>query len=157
MSAGPGLGEVSEKDNLQHSHFSLSCSALVGKTHLGSDGISIALQARAHHLYAGRCLQCLAGLDTDPCTLFLQHLQKSHHQGHSELICLRNQQLYPSGNLRGASQLYKRRLNCSYAGGACYYNKGLSNNKGTDPGHGHPEGLKIKGWITQSSLSLSTP
>ena len=152
-----GLGEISEKDNLQHSHFSLSSSPLVVKTPLGSDGISTALRAWVHHLYAGHCLQCLAGLDADPCTLSLQCLQKPQLQSHRELICLRNWQLYPSGNLSGAGQLYKRWLNCSYAGGAHYYNKGLSNNKGTDPGHGHPEGLKIKGWITQSSLSLSTP
>lgn len=127
------------------------------ETPLGSDGISIVFRAWVHHLYAGRCPQCLVGLDTDSCTLSLRCLQKPHPQGHSELIRLRNWQLHPLGNLSGAGQLYKRWLNCSYAGGACYYNKGLSNNEGTDPGHGHPEGLKIKGWITQSSLSLSTP
>lgn len=60
--------------------------------------------------------------------------------------------LCPSGNCSGAGQLYKGWRNISHC---C--NKGLSNNQGTGPGHGHPQGLKIKGWITQSSLSLSTP
>ena len=45
-----GLREVSEEDILQHFHFSLSSSPLVGKCLFGSDRISIALWAWVHHL-----------------------------------------------------------------------------------------------------------
>lgn len=61
-----GLGEVLEKDNLQHFHFSLF--------------FFISLRAQAPHL------QFWVGLDTDSPQCF----QKPHPQGQSRLLCLRD-------------------------------------------------------------------
>lgn len=123
-----GLGEVLEKDNLQHFHFPLSF---------------ISFQAQEPHL------QFWVWLNTDPPTQwgFRTPSPRSEQAAVPEELAL-----HPWGNCSGAGQLYKGWWNSSYC---C--NKGLSNKQGTEPGPGHPEGLKIKGWITQSSLSLSTP